>query len=295
MINYKLFKNNGLTIKSIRKINSAYLINDGKNNFVIKDNNCNLKDKFDYLYSRSFNSFPVYYKIDNYDVFSYINDSNISSEERLYEMINLIILLHTKTTRYKNIDIDDYKIIYEDLLKKIEYLYNYYIALNDSIDSEIYMSPSHYLLARNISKIYGSLSFCKNELDNWYEIIKSNNKQRVVFIHNNLDLEHVLVNKNSYLISWNNSKVDLPIYDLVGIYNKYHDKIDFSVLLNHYLEKYPLTIDEMKLFFIIISVPFKIEFSNDEIKDIQIVRKLINKISSGDRLIKPYYLKNKKK
>ncbi|MBQ6546989.1 MAG: hypothetical protein IJL74_03215 [Bacilli bacterium] len=295
MINYKLFKNNGLTIKSIRKINSAYLINDGKNNFVIKDNNCNLKDKFDYLYSRSFNSFPVYYKIDNYDVFSYINDSNISSEERLYEMINLIILLHTKTTRYKNIDIDDYKIIYEDLLKKIEYLYNYYIALNDSIDSEIYMSPSHYLLARNISKIYGSLSFCKNELDNWYEIIKSNNKQRVVFIHNNLDLEHVLVNKNSYLISWNNSKVDLPIYDLVGIYNKYHDKIDFSVLLNHYLEKYPLTIDEMKLFFIIISVPFKIEFSNDEIKNIQIVRKLINKISSGDRLIKPYYLKNKKK
>ena len=291
MINYKLFKDNGLTIKNIRKVNSVYLVSDGKKNYVIKRSNDNLKNKFNYLGSRSFNNIPSYYKLDNYDIYEYIKDSNISDEERLYEMINLIILLHMKTTRYKNIDIDDYKIIYEDLLKKIDYLNNYYLVLNDSIDSEIYMSPSQYFLVRNISKVYGALSFCRNELDNWYEIIKNSEKQRVVFIHNNLDLDHVLVNKNSYLISWDRSKIDLPIYDLVDIYNKYHDRIDFSILLNRYMDKYPLTSDELKLFFILISIPYKIEFSNDEIKNIREVKKLIKKINNGDKLIKPYYVK----
>ena len=292
MINYKLFKDNGIVIKSIKKINSVYLVND---KFIIKESTCDLKDRFNYLNSRSFNNFPTFYRLNNYDIYEYINDSNVSLEERLYEMINLIIMLHIKTTRYKNIDIDDYKIIYEDLLRKIDYLNNYYISLNDFIDSEIYMSPSQYLLVRNISKVYGALSFCKSELDNWYELIKNSDKKRVVFTHNNLCLEHVLVNKNSYLISWDKSKIDLPIYDLVDIYNKYHDKTDYSVLINRYLDKYPLTSDELKLFFILISVPYKIEFSNDEIKNIKNIKKMINKINNGDKLIKPYYLKNNDK
>lgn len=293
MINYKLFKDNGLSIKSIKKINSAYLVSDGKKRYVIKDNKSDLKSRFDYLSSRSFNSFPNYYKLYSYDIYEYINDSKLSIEERLYEMINLIILLHMKTTRFKNIDLDDYKIIYEDLLKKIEYLNNYYIALNDSIDNEIYMSPSHYLLVRNISKIYGALSFCRNELDNWYELIKNSNKQRVVLIHNNLDLSHVLFDKNSYLISWDRSKIDLPIYDLVSVYNNCYDKMDFDILLNHYQKKYPLSKEELKLFFIMISIPKKLEFTNDEFNNIKIVKKLIKQISKGDSLIRPYYDKRK--
>lgn len=294
MINYKLFKDNGLTIRKIKKINKAYLVSDGNKNYIIKENNCDLKSIFDYLKSRSFNNFPSYNKLLNYDVYDYIQGTNISDEEKLYEMINLIVLLHLKTTRYKNTDIDDYKIIYEDLLNKIDYLTNYYITLNDSIDSEIYMSPSYYLLVRNISKVYGSLSFCRNELDNWYDIVKVNNKKRVVLVHNYLDLEHILVNKSSYLISWEKSKVDSPIYDLVCIYRKYYDKTDFAVLLNHYLDKYPLTTDELKLFFILISIPLKVEFSKDELDNIKEVKSLIRKTKTSDTLIKTYYLNQDK-
>ena len=295
MINYKLFKDNGLIIRKIKKINTAYLVSNGNKNYIIKENNCDLKSTFDYLKSRSFNNFPNYNKLLNYDVYDYIQDTNISDEEKLYEMINLIILLHLKTTRYKNTDIDDYKIIYEDLLNKIDYLTNYYITLNDSIDSEIYMSPSYYLLVRNISKVYGSLSFCRSELNNWYDIVKNSNRKRVVLVHNNLDLDHVLTNKGLYLISWEKSKVDLPVYDLVCIYNKCYNKTDFSVLLNHYLDKYPLTSDELKLFFILISIPSKVEFLNDEFDNIKKVKSLIKKTSASDKLIKTYYLNKDKK
>lgn len=291
MINYKTFKDNGINITNIRKIKSVFLISDGIKKYIVKKSNINLIDIFDYLKSRNFNNFPNYYKVEDYDIYEYIKDNKISKEEKLYEMINIVVLLHLKTTRFKKVDIDDYKIIYEDLLKKIEYLNNYYTSLNDSIDNEIYMAPSHYLLVSNISKIYGALSFCRIELDNWYELIKNSNKKRVALIHNNLDLSHLLMNKYPYLISWDKAKIDMPIYDLIIIYNKYHREINFDILLNNYQKKYPLSADELKLFFIIISIPEKIELTNDEIKNISLVKKLIEKINIGDGLIRPYYEK----
>src|SRR5574344_1763740 len=163
MIDYKLFKENGLTPKSIKKNKSTYLLETTNNKkYIIKEKNNNLNDKFNYLKSRNFNFIPNKFSIDNYDISEYLDNVNIYPEERLEDIIELISLLHTKTTRYKKVYIDDYKIIYEELNTKIEHLYNYHLELNDLIDREIYMSPSKYLLALNISKIYNALNFCKN-------------------------------------------------------------------------------------------------------------------------------------
>ena len=38
------------------------------------------------------------------------------------------------------------------------------------------MSPSEYEFTRNYSKIYASLLFCEEELNNWYSLVKENNK-----------------------------------------------------------------------------------------------------------------------
>ena len=45
-------------------------------------------------------------------------------------------------------------------------------------------------------------------------MVKDKRKVRYVVVHNNLDLDHFLKGKNNYLISWDKSKIDLPIYDL---------------------------------------------------------------------------------
>lgn len=291
MISYKLLKKYGINPKSIRKLGNSYMIDDGNRKYLVKKRNDEIDSKFSYLKSRNFDFFPSYFNIEDYDVYDYIEDNNISLEERLYEMVDLISLLHTKTTRYKNIDIDDYKVIYEELHKKIDYLMNYYNELNNQIDSEIYMSPSHYLLVLNMSKLYSALSFCKEELDNWYEIIKNNPKQRQAYIHNNLDISHLISNTNPYLISWNKAKLDIPINDIYDLYRKYGRDIDFDILLNNYQKRYPLKQEELKLLFIKISIPEKIEFDSDEYENTRKVKSVLETLDKGDKLIRPFYEK----
>ena len=292
MINYKLLKEHGLKPKTLTKNKSSIVLETTDNKkYVLKEKNKDLENKFDYLLSRGFDYFPSYKSFDNYDIYEYIKNKNISDEEKLYDMIDLLSLLHTKTTRYKNIDIDDYKQIYEDINEKIEYLTNYYTELNDLIDEEIYMSPSKYLLARNISKIYNALAFCKTEIDNWYELIKKSTKQRISLIHNNLELDHILNSDSSYLISWDKAKTDMPLYDFYSLYKKYYNKTDFDILLSNYQKRYPLKEEELKLLFIKISVPKKIEFTSDEFSNTQEIKKLLEYLYKSDKLINPFYKK----
>ena len=292
MIDYKFLKRNGLEPKKIQKNkNSTIIETNDKKKYVLKEYTADMKRKFDYLSSRNFNFFPASFDLDKYNVYEYIENNDISDEERLYDIMDLISLLHTKTTRYKNIDIDDYKIIYEEIDKELNYLNSYYTELNDLIDEEIYMAPSKYLLARNISKIYSALYFCREELENWYDLVKNSTKTRVAYIHNNLELSHLLRNDNPYLISWEKSKVDLPIYDIYNLYRKYYKLTDFDVLLNNYQKRYPLKEEEIKLLFIKISIPFKIEFTKDEFSNTKKVKDLLEYLTRGDKLIRPYYKK----
>ena len=67
---------------------------------------------------------------------------------------------------YKEIDLDNYKYIYEKTLNQIEEMYNYYNIVMDNIEMETYMSPSDYLISRNISFIYSALNYAKNNAKN---------------------------------------------------------------------------------------------------------------------------------
>lgn len=289
MIDYKLLKENNINPKYFKKVKSATLVN---NEYVLKENKGNNK-VFSYLDARGFNYYPSNKVLsDKYVLYEYLKDYNISDDERAIELINLVSLLHSKTTRYNSVSIDDYKKIYEEIDNKIDKLYSYYSDLNELIEQEIYMSPSNYLLVRNISKIYSSLNYCKNELDNWYELVKESKKERVALIHNNLSLDHLIRNENSYLISWDKSKFDNPIYDLYNFYKNNYKKIEFSSLLEIYQKRYPLKQNELKLFFILISLPDKIEFTNNDFNNCKLVDKMLDYLYKTDSIISPYYPKN---
>ena len=74
-------------------------------------------------------------------------------KKKIIDLINLVTLLHSKTTIYKEIDLDNYKYIYEEINKQIEDVFNYYNAVIDNIESVVYMSPSNYLISRNMAQI----------------------------------------------------------------------------------------------------------------------------------------------
>ena len=276
--------NNIKPIKYIKKGN-IYIIEDNKKKYIIKkqENNDIL---YKYLESRSFNYYPkILFSNDEYMLTEYIDEIEIPKEQKIMDLVDLISLLHNKTTIYKETTKDDFKQIYEDIKGNIEYLYNYYDQLMQIIESKTYYSPSEYLLARNIFIFFKSLEYCNTKIEEWYYLIENNTRQRYVLLHNNLDLSHFLNNDNSYLISWSKSKVDLPIFDLYKLYKRHCLDFDFIEVINRYELNYPLKKEEKILFYILISLPDKLIIQGSEYEKTKIIYEEINKLIKSDKLI----------
>ena len=273
---------NKLTIKSNAKIID--------NKIVIKDRqNKNIDKTYRYLKSRSFDYFPEPIEInsDN-EIYPYIEDSDEPLEQKAMDLTHLMSLLHNKTTFYREVDIDKNKEIYEDILSRLEYLNNYYTDLITLIEKEVYMSPSSYLIARNINIIFESIYFSKEKIEDWYKKIENNKNERVVNIHNNINLDHYRKNDKPYLISWNKSRIDSPIYDLLSFYQNHYLDLDFDDLFHYYESSYPLKEEERILLFTYMAMPPKIEIENSEYKMCIKINKIIDYLYKTSNLIMNY-------
>lgn len=272
---------NKITIK-----NGAKIID---NDYVIKKKKRDLSNTYNYLLSRSFDYFPEVIKEDDERVYyRYIRDLEEPREQKIVDLVNLMTLLHSKTTFYKEVDIDNYKYLYEYINNLIDDTLDYYNRIMEGIDSDIYMSPSNYLIARNITIIYNALGYAKKNIDTWYGMIENKRKVRVVTLHNNLKLDHYLKGDKPYLISWDNSMIDMPIFDLISLYQNNYLEFEFIDLLKIYLSKYPLSSDEMTLFLTIISIPSKVTLSNSEYQTVLSARRMLDYIYKSSEIVKVY-------
>lgn len=271
---------------------NATIVDTNEGKYVLKSKVHNEKI-YAYLNSRAFHYYPENISKDDdiFDIFEYIENYSIPNEQRAVDLIDLVSLLHNKTTHYKEITEDEYKKIYEDITNNILYLESYYNDMITIIDTEVYPGPAEYLFARNFSKIISALSFCKNELDKWYEKVKKSQKKRLVIIHNNLSLKHFFRNNNSYLISWDKSRIDMPIFDLYKLYRNDGLDIEFSSLLRRYEKNYPLLEEERQLLFILMSMPEKVEFITNEYECCKKVTRMIDYIYKAESIVSPYYTK----
>ena len=279
-----LLSKNDLSVSKYTIKGKATIVDTNKGHFVLKKNTGN--DIYKYLLSRNFEYFPKIIDYNNdYILFEFLEDINYDNSQKAFDIIHLIALLHSKTTYYKEINYDEYKNIYENLKQRIDYIHNYYLDVINMIESNIYMSPCEYLIARNISKIFSCIYYCNHELDNWYELIKDKKRKRVVTLHNNLKLDNLIKNKNIYLISWDKSKIDMPIFDIINFYNMYCLDFDFSILLEEYERIFPLLKEEKILLNILISIPDKINFDISEYKKVKAFRIQLDKIYKTEKLL----------
>lgn len=280
-------------IKPIKYIKNkkTTLIETNKEKYIIKEKTKDNEYIYEYLKSRNFDYIPkiINKKKDKYEITKYIESYNIPDEQKIMDLIDLISLLHNKTTHYKEVTEDDYKEIYEDINNNIEHLFSYYNDLITIIESKVYMSPCEYLIARNISKIYETLNFLHEELQNWYKIVKEKTKQRLVVLHNNLELSHFIVNEKKYLISWDKSKIGIPVFDLYKLYKNHGLQFNFDEILKKYEKNYPLFEEERKLFFILILLPPKLNLNKNEYENTKEAGKLFDIIYKTQMLISPYY------
>ena len=274
-------KGNKLTIR-----NNARIID---NKIVLKKRNNDLDKVYSYLKSRSFDYFPsIIDSNDEYDIYPYITDKYEPKEQKGMDLIYLLSLLHSKTTYYRENDIDHNKKIYEDINNEVDYLYNYYSDLISLIEKEVYMSPSSYLLARNINMVFDSIYYVKNTIEKWYKIIENNKNERVSYIHNNVNLSHYIKNEKPYLISWDKAEVDSPIYDLISFYRNHYRDLDFIDLLKVYESHYLLKEEEKLLMFSYLAMPYKLDMVKNEYKMCIKVNELINYLYKTNNLIMNY-------
>ena len=128
---------------------------------------------------------------------------------------------------------------------------------------------------RNISIIYFLLSYANHEIDDWYQLMSKKKSKKVSLIHNNISINHLLINEHKYLISWDKSKIGDSINDLVSLYKKYYFNIELNDLINIYQEHNKLDETELKLLIIYLSIPNKIEFTNDNLNDVKMINQEI--------------------
>lgn len=270
-------------------------VNSMQGDFVIKPAKKDIISLFSYLNSRSFYNYPkVIAKDDDYITYEYLKELETPKEQQLLDLVLVVAKLHNKTVYFKEVTEDKYKEIYDNIKDNVIYLRDYYSGIYDEAFNEIYISPAKYNFLLNYSLLNNDLAFILDELDEWFNLVKESNKQRVCLIHNNLSLEHFIKGMDSYLISWDKYTFDTPVMDIVNLYHNEYLTCDFSGILKEYLKNFKLSVDEEKLLFILLSLPEKVNFDDSEFNNTINVANLVDYIKRTEKLIRPYYTEKQK-
>ena len=288
-----IYKPEKITIKG-----NVYILTlrDGKK-IVLKEKNNNVIKAYNYLENRNMDCFvPI---IDNnrdtFYVYPYLVDNNTLKEQKALDIAKTVGLMHAKTSFFKDVDKSKYDDIYDSILDNINYIKEYYSSLYDSIIFKEYYNPFENLFIDYYSKINNACEFSLNELEKWHDLIFDKEKQRVTLVHNNLRLSHFIENdNNNYLISFDKSKIDSPIIDLVTFYKNEYDNINFVEVFEKYLYSFNLNSDELDLFFSLISLPWKVSVTNNHYIDTSKLYELIHYLNKTEELIRPYYSNDEK-
>jgi len=287
---YKPFK---ITI-----LGKVQILDSTSGKIVLKEKKNNIRELYDYLKSRSFSCYPelIDDSKEDINIFEYAEDIYIPEEQKSMDFIKVIGLLHQKTTYYKDVNKDEFKKIYNNILDEINYLTFFYENKYETYFKSIYPSPSEYLLLTNTSKILSSLGFSKRELESWYQKTEKLTRYRICQIHNNLSLEHFHKNNKDTILSWENSRKDSPVLDLIKFYKCSYFNLNFETILENYWHICPWSEEEKQLFFLMISLPPKFVDKGSEFEKVKKIREVLDYIYKTETLIRPYYtVKEEKK
>ncbi len=283
----QLLSNYHLIPQRIYYKNHTKIVDTNRGTFVIKKKNNHKKELFDYLESRKFNFYlPLENQdTDPYEIYPFIEDRLLSSSDKAVDLIYTMSMLHIKTTTYEEINKDEVKKIYEETKQKIEYLYAYYWDLQDYIETKVYMAPEEYLLIKNMDQIYRFLNFSKEKIEQWYQEKINMTKERKVFIHNNITLDHFLASNQAYLIHWDEARKDIVIYDFLNFYKQEYHKLEMISLFELYQSRYPYTPEEKTLFLSLLALPWKVELKKDHYQNTIVVKELVTYMKKTRKFI----------
>ena len=281
--------------KRYRILKNVTVVESDDKQLVFKKQYQDKKDLYRYLEMRGFHYFPpLLGERAGYEIYPYIEEAPLPREQKALDLMYVISLLHNKTTFYRTVDLNQLKKFYEEQSQTIDYLFQYYQDLQTMIEGQVYMSPSEYLWIRNSSLFYQQLNKAKELLENWYQLASKQKKERYALVHHHLSLDHFIEKENGYLISWDQAKMDLPIYDFYSFYEENTYDFDYTSLFEVYNAKYPLLKEEKLRLFLLLLIPHKIQLQKEEIKSCRSVYQELKRMEKVGDLISKQYKENAK-
>lgn len=278
----------------ITKKGNITIVDNSSGKYVIKKENKDLFSLFSYLENRSYIGVPkLIKKINNENVFEYVEDRTIPLGQKVSDLAISVGLLHSKTVYFKNVSIDNYKEIKENIESNNENIHLYYESLFLKFLKEEHLSPDKYLFLVNYTSILNIYKYINEYIDSWYNLVIDKDKIRVCVNHNNLELDHFINNDKNILVSWDKYLIDTPVVDLTILFKNECLNIDYTVFLNKYLDIFNLTDDELLLFKLLICVIPKVNFDDTIFKNTQKVKELFMYINEVNKLIWPNNFKEK--
>ena len=278
----------------ITKKGKCTIINSMDGDFVIKPKS-NVKEIYSYLDSRNFFNHPklVDESRSDIDISEYIEDYDYPKEQKLEDMISLVLDMHRKTSYTKKVTEDKYKEIYETLKNNIDYYKYSYNKLIKKIEATRFMSPSNYLFIRNSSKVLNALKYSERTLNNWYINNKEKGEISLSLVHNNLRLEHYLKKDKDYLISFDHAKIDSPILDIYTLYKNEYSNPNINKCIKKYIDNSDISEEDRQLLFAMLSVPDEFKFNDKELESTINIKSKINYLYKVEELIRSYSSKDK--
>lgn len=277
----------------ITKKGKCTIITSTSGKFAIKETKNDIKKIYKYLDSRGFTNFPkMIDKKNNLNIFEYKDAFDYPKEQKASDLIDTLINLHSKTIFTKEVRENTYKRIWESIDSNLNYYKDLYTTLTLEFEKEVFMSPSHYLFLRNVSKLFSQIEFCRSKLNNWYENVKKLKNYKVCTVHNNLCLDHYIKDDKGYFISWDKSYIDSPVMDLYSFYKNEALNLDFKNLIDKYFNSNIIDENEKELFFILICMPVDISFEIAEIDSCINLEEALDYVFKTEELVRPYYSLN---
>lgn len=186
----------------------------------------------------------------------WIESGQVRSDERFVDLMKEAARIHKVTEVTGKPNQSYFQHFYEKSKANIDRRKLDYERFIEKSEKKIYMSPFELLYCTHFVQLMRMEDFALNTLEDWYEVAKEKNQDRISICHGNLAPNLLLYDDSgqSYLYNFDRTFTASPIYDLLNFYRKalyrYPQKVaEATGWYKEYSQHNQLTDDERLLLF----------------------------------------------
>lgn len=236
-----------IPVKHIVQVtDKVFQIDDGRNRYALKksilsqknlshwEEVYNLADKQSLknilpIYVTKYKTKTVFYEGNYYYVSPWLTDAETPNYKTLFQAIGFI---HHKTKQHQSIDQTAMTDQFRSYRSKCKQYYDLLLRYVEYFEAEHYMSPLGLQVCTHFRDIELAIHSILKKID---DLLQDKDIETWSFslCHGKLSLEHLLFHSSgSFLINWEYSSYDYPIFDLISLFQQEVQKFHFS---NHKL------------------------------------------------------------